>query len=147
MGFVVALPAAAMLWLFNKKFKKAKSKKWFSYLVMIIAACLGVGLVFTFIGSWSAAGISKGAGILSDLSGVKNLDVAVSLTLTILMLGWAIGDIAYDKKADKGAQFAVIMLPTLLTLVVGGALGHTGGDAVHTVYAQLQTMMSRLGGA
>lgn len=147
MGFVVALPFAALLFLFNKKFKKAKSKRWFPYLVMIIAACVGIGLVFTFVGSWSAAGISWSSGILSKLTGVKNLDVAVSLALTILMVGWAIGDIAYDKKADKGAQFAAITTPVLLTLVVGGAFGHTGGDAVHTVYSQLQTLMSQLGGA
>jgi formate hydrogenlyase subunit 3/multisubunit Na+/H+ antiporter MnhD subunit len=146
MGFIVALPALAALWMFNKKFKKAKSKKWFSYLVMLIAGCVGVGLVFTFVGAWTAGGVSWGAGMLSKLTGV-NLDVAVSLALTLAMLLWAIGDIAYDKKADKGAQFAVIILPTLLALVVGGALGHTGGDAVHSTYNQLQALMSRMGQA
>jgi hypothetical protein len=111
---------------------------------MVVALAAGCGLCFTFVGSWYATLISWSARMLGDIAGA-DLSWALPLALTLLMLGWAAGDILADRKADKGAQFAALVLPTLLVLVVGGTLGHTGGDAVNTAYDQLQAKMTQLG--
>lgn len=144
MGFIVALPALGLLWLLNKKLKKFKKKAFFPILVMVVAFAAGCGLCFTFFGSGFAAGVSWLAKTIGSLAG-SDLSWAIPLTFTLMMVGWAVGDIISDRKADKGAICAALVTPTLLVLVVGGTLGAHGGEAVHTVYGQLQAFMTQLG--
>jgi tellurite resistance protein TehA-like permease len=145
MGFVVALPALAALWvLMSRKLKKLKSKKGFPVLIMAVALAAGVGLCFTFVGSGIAAGVALLVKLASSFTSA-DLSWAGPLAITLLFLGWAIGDIASDRKADKGAVFSALILPTLLVLVVGGSLGAVGGNAVQETFTQLQALVAHLG--
>lgn len=147
MGWIVALPALVALYVINKRFKgKKKIKKVIAVVTMAVAAIAGVGLVFTFIGVWTADLVAWAARTITKLSG-ENFGIAIPLALTLLAVGIAAADIAFDKKADKGAQISAVFFPVLLALVVGGALHKTGGDAVHQVNQQMQVYMTRLGGS
>jgi hypothetical protein len=146
MGFIIVLPGLAVLWLLNKKIKpKGKVKKWFNVATMATALVVGVGLAYTILGRWVADVVGWISSLLSHLTGI-DLAVAVALALTLAMAGWAYADIAHDRKADKGAQFAAILAPTLLLLVIGGALHSSGGGAVQTAETHLQALMAHLGG-
>ncbi|HEY0934643.1 MAG TPA: hypothetical protein VGD91_12975 [Trebonia sp.] len=147
MGWIVALPALVALYVINKRFKgKGKAKKAIAITTMAVAAAAGVGLVFTFVGVLVADVVGWIAHGASTLSG-DNFAVAIPLAVTLLAIGIAVADIAFDKKADRGAQIAAVLFPTLLALVVGGALHKTGGAAVDQVHQQMQVYMTRLGGS
>ena len=97
-------------------------------------------MVYTFLGSWLAAVIGWVSGISPALK------IGVPLALVFVALGIAILDIAFDKQADKGAQMAAIVAPTLLALVVAGSLGLSGRNAVHDTYQQLHIQVAKMGG-
>jgi uncharacterized membrane protein len=146
MGFVVALPALAVLIGLNKRIKgKPKNKQakaGVALFTLVVAFAVGCGIAYTFLGRWGASAVSWLAGLAG--SGIEH---AAPLALTVLAILWATGDVLYDRKADKGAQFAVIVLPTLLALVVGGQLGASGGNAVNEFFVQAHSVVSQLGGA
>lgn len=146
MGWIVALPALVALYVINKKFKgKGKAKKIIAIVTMVVAGLAGVGLTFTFLGSWTATVVGWIGRAITDVSG-DDLTRAVPLALTLLAILGAAADVAFDKKADKFAQFSMVLLPTLLVLVVGGALHKTGGGAVDSINQQARMFMTRLGG-
>ena len=150
MGLVVALPALAVLFVLNKRIKgKPKGKQAKAAVAigtLVIAFAVGCGIAYSFLGRWGASALSWSAGLLAGFAG-SGVEHAVPLALTVLAILWATGDVLYDRKADKGAQVAVIVLPTLLALVVGGQLGTSGGNAVEAFFAQAHTLVSQLGGA
>lgn len=162
MGLVVALPAMAVLFVLNKRFKgngKGKRRKAgqethghgrrqaiVAMLTLLVAFAVGCGLAYSFVGRWFAAFVtwlSRGLSALTD----QPLTAPIALALTVLALLWATADVLYDRKADKGAQVAVILLPTLLALMVGGALGASGGNAVQVSFDQMFHLVGQMGGS
>lgn len=150
MGLVVALPALAVLFVLNKRIKgKPKGRQGkaaVAVFTLVIAFAVGCGIAYSFLGRWGASALSWVAGLLASFAGA-GVENAVPLALTVLAILWATGDVLYDRTADKGAQFAVIVLPTLLALVVGGQLGASGGNAVSVFFTQAHSIVSQLGGA
>ena len=146
MGWLVALSMAALLYVFNKRVNpRGRSTNAVAIITVIIAMGVGCGLAFTFVGRWIAGGISAIASGLTNVTG-ESMTIAVPIAITIIAVGVAVADIAYDKKADSGAQFAAVLMPILLALVVGGAAGKTGGDAVRSVNVQIASVMTDFGG-
>lgn len=148
MGWVVLLPTAAVWWVVNKKVNPhGKSASAVSILTMLLAAVAGCGLAYTFAGRWIATGIAWAGRILANLTGEASIATGLAIAVTLFALLVAVADIAYDKKADRGAQFAAFMMPTLVALVIGGSLGATGGGAVHEVTTNVSSFMGQIGGA
>lgn len=140
-GFAVMLPALALLWVANGRANpKGKGQTAVNVIKMLLAAAAGCGMVYTFLGTWLAAIV----GWISSMS--PALKVGVPLALVIIAAGIAILDIAFDKRADKGAQMAAMMAPTLLALVIAGSLGLSGKNAVHDTYQQLHSQVVKMGG-
>ncbi|TDD97680.1 hypothetical protein [Actinomadura rubrisoli] len=145
MGWVVLLAGLATLYVFNKRVNSQRNAKAVAVITMLLAATAGCGLAHTVVGKGVAGSVSfvgKGA---ADLADEPDLVLAVSVAVTIIMVGIAVADISFDKQADKGAQFAAVVMPTLLALVIGGSLGKTGGDAVETVNTKVAAFVSDLG--
>lgn len=140
-GFAVMLPALALLWVANKRANpRGRGQTAVNIIKMILAGAAGCGMVYTFLGSWLAAAIGWVSGISPALK------IGVPLALVFVAAGIAILDIAFDKQADKGAQMAAIVAPTLLALVVAGSLGLSGRNAVHDTYQQLHVQVAKMGG-
>lgn len=142
MGWLVALPTLALLYLFNKKVNpRGKGQTAVSVLTMLIAFCAGCGLAYTFIGNWFAALVA----LVQKISGDGNVQLGIALGVAVLLVGTAVFDIAFDRVADMPAQMAALLMPTVLLLVIGGSLGQTGGAAVETTKVQLSTVWSGMG--
>jgi hypothetical protein len=140
-GFAVMLPALGALWAFNKKGNaRGKLQTVINWLKMGLAFVAGCGMAFTFLGSGLAAVI----GWVSGLSPALKVGIPLALVLAAGLL--ALLDIAFDKQADKGAQIAAAITPTLLALVIAGAIGVSGGHAVHTTYNQMHAQFVKMGG-
>ncbi|MCP2340188.1 hypothetical protein [Actinomadura rupiterrae] len=143
-GLVVALPALLVLIALNKKHKgKPKNKLAKAIIgiaILLMAFTVGCGFAYSFVGRWAAAAVSTAAGWISAGGGL-------AIGLTVVGILWATADVMYDRKADKGAQGWLIVLPTLLALVVGGQMGATGGHAVAVFFDQAHTLLTRMGGA
>jgi hypothetical protein len=145
MGWLVALPAMAVLYALNKRIKgkqKGRGKAVVALFTLAVAAVVGCGLAYTFLGRWFAGILRWGAGLLPG-----DVSAAIPVAVTVLVLLWASADVLYDRVADRGAQICAVMLPTLLYLVVGGALGAQGGDVVHQVNTEMAAWVRQLGGA
>lgn len=153
MGWVVALPALATLWALNKKFRgkggkgRGKAKTIIALVTMGTAAVAGCGIAYTFAGRWLAGLVGWVSGTAAGVAGEAGIAMAIPIAITVGLVLVAAADLAYDRVADKGAQIAVAVLPTMLFLVVGGALGETGGEAVRTVTTQMSTVIGQLGGS
>ena len=148
MGWVVLLPTAVVWWVVNKRVNpNGRGAKAVSILTMVLAAIAGCGLAYTFAGRWIAAGIDWFGHLLANLTGEASIAAGFAIAVTLFALLVAVADIAYDKKADRGAQFAAFVMPTLLALVIGGSLGQTGGGAVQEVTTNVSSFMSQIGGA
>lgn len=140
-GFAVMLPALALLWVVNKRANPGgKGKTVVNIIKMLLAGAAGCGMVYTFLGSAVAVVI----GWVSGMS--PALKIGIPLALVIIAAGVAICDIAFDRQADKGAQTAAVLAPTLLALVIAGSLGHSGRTAVHDTYQQLHAQVTKMGG-
>lgn len=147
MGWVVLGAGLAMLYVFNKRVNPyGKGTKAVAIITMLLAAIAGCGLAYTVGGKWIAGGIGFVGKGLAEVAHEPNLVLAVSVTVTVVTVGVAVADISFDKKADKGAQFAAVLMPTLLALVIGGSMGKTGGDAVQTVNDRVGSIVKDLGG-
>lgn len=146
MGWLVALPTLAALYVINKRIKGKVRKPTLQDIVavatMAVAALAGCGLVFTFFGDWTAGLVGWIAGFFHD----RYASVGVALALVVIFVGIAVADIAFDRQADKGAQFAAIIMPTLLVLVIGGSLGNNGGGAVKSTRDQVANVMLQWAG-
>jgi hypothetical protein len=145
MGWLVALPCLAVLFVLNKKgggFRKPQLRTAVQILKMLAAAGAGCGFVITFVGAWTAGGISSFEGLFNDW----HVALGISVALVIVAGGIALLDIAADRVADRPAQYMAMLLPTLLALVVGGSLGKTGGDAVHEARNRLSSVVMTIGG-
>jgi hypothetical protein len=148
MGWVVLLPTAAVWWVVNKRVNPhGKGASAVSVIAMLLAAVAGCGLAYTFAGRWLAAGVAWFGRFLANLTGEAGIASGIAIAVTLLVVFIAVADIAYDKKADRGAQMSAFLMPTLLALVIGGSLGATGGGAVQEVTANVSTFMSQIGGA
>jgi energy-converting hydrogenase Eha subunit A len=151
LGIVVALPATALLLVLNKKFKGKPKNKHFkisiSLAILLVSFVLGCGIAYCFLGHWIAAILSFLAGILSAIFHQHEIAVAVPFALAILAIGWATADIAFDRKADKGAQISLIILPVLLCLMIGGQFGASGSNAVSVTFDQAFHLIGQMGGA
>lgn len=142
MGWLVALPTLAALYVINKRVNpRNRGRIIVAVITMLVAAAAGCGLAYTFAGDWTAGAISWVGGFFHNNDTAAGLNIA----LVVLFGGIAVADIAFDRTADKGAQFAAIIMPTLLALVIGGSLGKTGGDAVKATRDHMATMYSQLG--
>lgn len=146
MGWVVFIAALAMLYVFNKRVNPRRGQNAVAVATMLLAGIAGCGMAFTFVGRWLAAIVSWAGRIAANLANEPGVALAVSIGVTLLMAGIAVADISFDKRADKGAQFAALLMPTLLAVVIGGSLGHTGGDAVRTVNTSVASFVTQLGG-
>lgn len=140
-GLAVMLPALALRWVINKRVNMSgKGAGVVSVIVMIVSVIAGLGMAFTFLGDILASAINW-------VSGADNaLKIGIPLAVTIAAVGVAIADIAFDRRADNGAQYAAILAPTMLFLVVAGSLGHTGGGAVHDGYKEVRAAVVKMGG-
>lgn len=148
MGWIVLLPTAAVWWVVNKKVNpRGRSATAVSIITMLLAAIAGCGLAYTFAGRWIAAAVAWVGRFLANLTGEAAIATGLAIAVTLLVLLIAVADIAYDKRADRGAQMSAFLMPTLLALVIGGSLGATGGGAVQEVTTNVSTFMSEIGGA
>jgi hypothetical protein len=135
-------------WVVNKKVNpRGRGASTVSIITMLLAAVAGCGLAYTFAGRWVAAVVSWVGRILANITGEGGVAAGVAIAVTLALLGFAIADIAYDRRADKGAQFSAFLMPTMLALVIGGTLGQTGGGAVSSVTSQVAAFVSQIGGA
>lgn len=140
-GFAVMLPALALRWVINKRVNpRGKGAMAVSIIVMAVSVIAGLGMAYTFLGDLIAWGIGWGEHFSPALK------VGLPLALTIAAAGVAVADIAFDRRADNGAQMSAIIAPTLLLLVVAGSIGHAGGSAVHNSYQQVRTQVAKIGG-
>lgn len=145
MGWLVALPTLAALYVINKRVNpRNRGRVVVAVITMLVSFGAGCGLAYTFAGQWIATFVSWVGTALGHFAG-NGAAQGVSIALTVLLVGVAVADIAFDRTADRGAQFAAIIVPTLLLLVVGGALHKTGGDAVKTTQTQLSVLWSQMG--
>lgn len=148
MGWVVLLPTCAVWWVVNKKVNpRGRGASTVSIVTMILAAIAGCGLAYTFVGRWVATAVAWVGRMLANLTGETGIAAGVAIAITIGLLLFAAADIAYDKRADKGAQFSAFLMPTMLALVAGGTLGATGGDAVSQITANVSAFFTQMGGA
>lgn len=148
MGWVVLLPTAAVWWVVNKKVNpRGRAASAVSIITMLLAAIAGCGLAYTFAGRWLAAGVAWSGRVLADITGEPGITSGIAIAVTLLVLLMAVADVAYDKRADNGAQISAFLMPTLLALVIGGSLGATGGDAVQQVTSNVAAFMGQIGGA
>lgn len=140
-GFAVMLPALALLWVINKRANpRGGGQKAVNIIKMGLAFVAGCGMVYTFLGTGLA-------GLIRWVSGISpGLRDGLPLALVFILAGAAILDIAFDKRADKGAQFCAMLAPTILVLVVAGAIGSSGGHAVHTTYQEARAQIVKIGG-
>lgn len=146
-GWVVLLPALALWRVVNKRANpKGKAKKNVSVLVMVIAAAAGVGLAYTVLGEWLGALIGWMGSSLENVTHSPEARIGVAVALVVLAVGTAVLDIAFDRNADRPAQYAALFMPTLLLLVIGGSMGKSGGDAVHASYGKLASIVHQIGG-
>jgi hypothetical protein len=112
----VTLLFIVALWFILKKKTKAL-KKW--YVVSILFAIFSVSLAQTIVGGWLVAG-------LRWLIGLTRLPIgALAGALVLLALIVLVADIWKDKKADKLAQVAILLLP-ILFVVAAGPIAPTG---------------------
>jgi len=112
----VTLLFIVALWFILKKKTKAL-KKW--YVKSILFAIFSVSLAQTIVGGWLVAG-------LRWLIGLTTLPIgALGGALVLLALIVLIADIWKDKKADKLAQAAILLLP-ILFVVAAGPIAPTG---------------------
>jgi hypothetical protein len=147
MGWLVMLPAAALLWVINKRVNfGGKGKDAVAVITMAVAFIVGCGLADTFLGRLFAGLISGTGSILSNVTGEAGFTTGIAIATAIALVGVAFADIACDREADSGAQLAAILFPTVVYLVVGGTMGHTGGEAVEAVNTQMAQIFSGLGG-
>lgn len=148
MGWVVLLPTAVVWWVVHKKVNpRGRGASAASIATMVLAAIAGCGLAYTFAGRWVATLIGWGGRMLANVTGEAGIATGFAIALTLAALLVAVADIAYDKRADRGAQFAAFMMPTLLALVAGGTLGATGGDAVSQITTNVSAFFTQIGGA
>lgn len=140
-GWGLLIPALAVLYVLNKRVNPRKGQSAVAIATMTFAFLAGCGLAFTFLGQWLAALV----GLPGRFS--QEIGIGFAVGVTLLMAGIMVADISCDKRADKGAQFAAIVTPTLLALVVGGFLGQTGGGAVRTVNSEVSSVMAQIGGS
>lgn len=148
MGWVVLLPTAAVWWVVNRKVNPhGRGASAVSVITMLLAAIAGCGLAYTFAGRWIAAAVAWLGRFLANMTGEAGIASGIAIAVTLLVLLIAVADIAYDKKADRGAQMSAFFMPTLLALVIGGSLGATGGGAVQEVTTNVSTFMGQIGGA
>lgn len=147
MGWLVLLSTSAVWWVTNKKVNPRRGAHIVSIITMLLAAIAGCGLAFTVLGRWLATVVSWAGRTLASIFGEPGIASGFAIGLTLLVLLFAVADIAYDRVADKGAQFAAFFTPTLLALVIGGSLGSTGGAAVESVTSQVASFMTQLGGS
>lgn len=154
MGWIVLLPTLAVLYVVNKRIKgRVKLPRKLSrrqqildnivnVTVVMLAAFAGCGLTVTFLGGWIAACVGIPGAIFGSTIGM-----AFAIAVTLVLCGTAVADILADKSADSGAQVAAFLAPTLLALVIGGVMGHTGRDAVHTVNTEMASIVTQIGGS
>lgn len=142
-GWIVLLPMLALLRVINRRANPEgrRAKTVAAVLTMVVAVAAGVGFAYTAPARWTATAIAW-AGTPFGADGALGLTIA----LVVTAVGTAVCDIGFDRVADKGAQFAAIVFPMLILLTVGGAMGHTGGDAVSSSYAQLAAYAHQIGG-
>jgi hypothetical protein len=149
MGLLVAIPAAALLWVINKRLKGRGRNRWLkdciALITLTIAMAVGAGLAYSFVGRWAATALIWTTGFAGNLAGVS-LSKAVPLAFALIGVVWVVCDVAFDRVADKGAQAWTIVLPTLLALMVGGRMGATGGGAVQVFFDHAHSVVSQIGG-
>jgi hypothetical protein len=163
MGWLVFLPAWVALWVVNKRVNPKgggggggkgapaaggggfKVRDIVAVITMLLAFVAGCGLAFTFVGSGLAWVVTKGSAAAASSVHQPGIAWGVPIALTIAAIGIAAADIAFDRKADKGAQYAAMLMPTFLALIVAGSIGVTGGNAVHSVYDQARAYITSMG--
>lgn len=150
MGWIVGIVCLAVLVGINKWVKGKggkRGKKVIALVTMFFAAACGCGFAYTVLGRWGAGFLSWATGTVAGWFGEPAVATALHIGLVALLVLCAAADIAYDRKADKGAQVAAVMLPTLLYLVIGGAMGQHGGEAVRMVNTEVASVITQLGGS
>lgn len=140
-GLALVLPGLALRWVLNKRFNpKGNGKKHVAIAVVAVCLIVGLGIAYSFVGDWLAAAIRGLAGTSSALT------VGVPLACVIATAGVVIGDVMYDRTADKGAQFAAMLAPTMLVLVIAGTVGASGGNAVRGSYDTIHATVVKMSG-
>ena len=142
-GFSLILPAVALQWLIRKRVNPKKSgAKTFKALLMT-ATCLigGLGVAYSFVGDLLASCVHWITGMSSALA------IGVPFALVIVTAGVVAADVANDRNADKGAQIAAWLAPTMLVLVIAGTIGATGGDIARGSYTTVHHIVVQLSGS
>lgn len=117
---------------------KGKAGKFKNVAVMLFAFIAGTGFAHT----WPSGIITIPLRAISD----PGFRAGVAAFLVIAALIAAIGDIAFDKKADKLAQMASFVLATLLLEIAGTFMGVSADGVIGFVYSEAGSLFSEIGG-
>jgi cytochrome c oxidase subunit IV len=141
-GLALVLPALALRWVLNTRVnpKKPNAKMVKSILMTITCLICGLGIAYSLIGdmiSWSIHAITGMNGALA---------IGIPLTLVIVTAGVVIADVTHDKNADRGAQMAAMLAPTMLALVIAGSIGASTHSAVQSSYDVVHAQIAHMSG-
>lgn len=148
LGAVVLIPALAILWVLTRRMKPKNKggKKLVSFGKLAAVWFVGVGIALTFAGRWLAAGFSWAANWVGAHVGLGDITLPAAVGALIIAAGVLVADIVWDRKADAAALASAAVLPTLFALMLGGAVGETGGAAVEQSAQMFANFVMRAGG-
>lgn len=140
MGWIVLGGGWAIWYSIGKRIKpKGQApKKGVNISVLLAAFVAGCGLALT----WLGARIAWLVALIPD----RDVEIAVCAVLAIVTLIAFVGDMAFDKKADKPAQYSAFLAPTILLLIAGSFMGVSGADIVNGVIDLVGPSLKELGG-
>lgn len=141
-GLALVLPALALRWVLNTRINPKKPNAKMVKAFLMTATCLicGLGIAYSFVGDFISWGVHAIAGMNTALA------VGIPLALVIVTAGVVIADITHDRNADKGAQTAAMLAPTMLALVVAGSIGASTHSAVKSSYDVVHTQIAHMSG-
>jgi hypothetical protein len=90
MGWLVALPTLAALFVINKRVNpRSRGRVVVAVITMLVSFGAGCGLAYTFFGQWTATLVSWLGSMLSHFAG-SGAGEGLSIALTILFVGVAV---------------------------------------------------------
>lgn len=141
-GLALILPGFALRWVMTKRWnpKKPNAKVVKAIVMTLTCLIIGLGIAYSFLGDWIAWGIHTICGMNGALA------IGVPLACVILTAGVVFFDVTHDRTADKGAQTAAMLAPTMLALVVAGTIGASTHHAVKGSYDTVHNTIIKMSG-
>jgi hypothetical protein len=141
-GLALVLPALALRWVLNTRVNPKKPGMKVAKSIVMTLTCLicGLGIAYSFVGDLIAWGIHAVSGMSDALA------IGIPLMCVIVTAGVVIADITHDKNADRGAQTAAMLAPTMLALVIAGSIGASTHQAVKGSYDTVHNAVVKMGG-